>query len=126
MSKLETCLFCKMADGEIKVPKIYEDAAFFCIKDIHPQAKEHLLVIPKVHIETLDMAFSANVSQSTELENIRLVGKLFEVGTQVARQCGLLPGGFRSVINTGPNSGQTVFHIHLHLLGGEVLNSHFG
>jgi histidine triad (HIT) family protein len=109
----ESCLFCKFASNEIKVSKVYEDESFYCIRDIHPQAKEHLLIIPKNHIESLEGA-SAD-----------LVGRLFSVATQVARKEGLLPGGFRSVINTGPNSGQTVFHLHLHLLGGEVLKNHF-
>ncbi len=122
MSKTSNdCLFCKMIVGESPVPKVYEDDSFICIRDIHPQAKIHLLVIPKKHISSLMTAFPEGSAGESEL-----MGNLFAVAAQIARQHGLLPGGYRSVINTERDAGQTVFHIHLHLLGGESLSGSFG
>src|SRR4051794_14472674 len=89
------CLFCKMATGAIPVPKVYEDDQFFCIRDIHPQAKAHLLVIPKEHIPTLAEAFQAGKPEKTIL-----IGQLLERATQIAKEQGLLPSGFRTVLNT--------------------------
>jgi histidine triad (HIT) family protein len=110
------CLFCKIVHGAIPAPRIYEDEKFLCIRDIRPQAKTHLLVIPKTHVASLDEAFPEKGTSQGEL-----IGELFAIGTKISRQQGLLPGGFRSVINTGRDGGQTVFHLHLHLLGGEVI-----
>ncbi|MGK5082530.1 histidine triad nucleotide-binding protein [Bdellovibrionota bacterium FG-1] len=107
----EACIFCKIISGQIPAPRIFEDESFICIRDIHPQAKIHLLVLPKQHIESLDAAFPQSGAAQTDL-----VGRLFEVGTHIARANRLLPGGFRSVINTGVHGGQTIFHLHLHLL----------
>lgn len=115
------CLFCKMIAGEISVPKVYEDESFICIRDIRPQAKIHLLVIPKLHVSSLATAFPESQEGHAEL-----VGKMFRVATEISRSEGLLPGGFRSVINTEENGGQTIFHLHLHILGGESLRDHFG
>jgi histidine triad (HIT) family protein len=118
---MSDCLFCKIIRGEIPAPKLYEDENFVCIRDIRPQAKTHLLVMPKEHVASLEAAFpDEGESRAT------LVGKLFEAGTKVARQNGLLPGGFRAVINTNDDGGQTVFHLHLHILGGGALRDHFG
>lgn len=114
--QVSDCLFCKIILGEIPSPRVYEDEKFICIRDIRPQAKVHLLVIPKAHIASLEEAFPEKGVHQSEL-----VGELFAVGTQISRQQALLPGGFRAVINTGRNGGQTVFHLHLHLLGGEAL-----
>ena len=121
MSAASDCLFCKMISGGIPVPKLYEDDGFICIRDIRPQAKTHLLVIPKQHVDSLDTAFPVVGKPETAL-----VGKLFEIGTKIARQQGLLPGGFRAMINTNEEGGQTVFHIHLHILGGSSLQDQFG
>lgn len=119
------CLFCRMANGSIPVPKVFENEAFFCIRDIHPQAKDHFLVIPKRHIPSLVEVFPSQAQGEIE-KDIQLMGSLFETATRVARQQGLLPGGFRCVINTQRDAGQTVFHVHLHVLGGEPLSSGFG
>lgn len=113
---MKDCIFCKIVAGGIPAPKLYEDDRFICIRDVQPKAKTHLLILPKEHVVSLEAAFPENGTQLTGL-----IGELFEVGTRVARQQGLLPGGFRTVINTGANSGQTVFHLHLHVLGGEPL-----
>lgn len=114
------CIFCKIAKGQIPAPRIYEDDQFFCIRDIQPQAKVHLLVIPRAHIESMATAFPATGKQMTEA-----IGKLFEVATRVARQEGLLPDGFRLVLNTNGHGGQTVYHLHLHVLGGQPLRGGF-
>jgi histidine triad (HIT) family protein len=110
-----------MIAGTIPVPKLYEDESFICIRDIRPQAKTHLLVIPKRHLSSLDAAFPEKGEGHSQL-----IGDLFAVATRIARDQGLLPDGFRTVINTHAHAGQTVFHIHLHLLGGEVLHGGFG
>jgi histidine triad (HIT) family protein len=115
MSK-DDCIFCKIIGGSIPSPRVYEDDQFICIRDIRPQAKVHLLVVPKEHIASLDAAFPAKGPKHGEL-----VSQLFEVGVKIAREQKLLPSGFRSVINTNEGGGQTVFHLHLHLLGGETL-----
>jgi histidine triad (HIT) family protein len=98
------CIFCKIISGAIPSPRVDEDDSFICIRDIQPQAPTHLLVVPKTHVIDVTAADAA------------LVGEMFEFGVRVARKQGLLPGGFRSMINTGVNGGQTVFHLHLHLL----------
>lgn len=117
----QNCIFCRIIQGDIPSPKLYEDESCICIRDIQPQAKVHLLVIPKKHIATLSEAFPEN-----GLGETTLLGRLLEVGTRLARQEKLLPLGFRTVINTEKGAGQTVFHIHLHLLGGELLKGSFG
>jgi histidine triad (HIT) family protein len=103
------CVFCMIIAGKIPSPRVYEDDEFICIRDIQPKAKTHLLVVPKQHV--------ASLAETDEA----LAGKLLTVGTKIAREQKLLPGGFRAVINTGRDGGQTVFHLHLHLLGGESL-----
>ncbi len=120
MVHAEDCVFCKIISGKIPASRLYEDEKFICIRDARPQAKTHLLVIPKEPIASLEEAFPEQGEGQSEL-----VGKLFEVGTRIARQQGLLPGGFRSVLNTGLSGGQTVFHLHLHILGGESLRGQF-
>jgi histidine triad (HIT) family protein len=114
------CIFCKIIRGEIKSKQIAENDDFICFEDIHPQAPTHLLVMPKAHISSLDEAFP-----SSGPNQMNLVGKMFEFALTVARKQGLLPDGFRSVINTKFNGGQTVFHLHLHLLGGKGLSGMF-
>ncbi|NBU21581.1 histidine triad nucleotide-binding protein [bacterium] len=121
MPQNASCVFCDIISGKIPAPRVYEDSQFICIRDIRPQAKTHLLMIPKEHVASLDEAFPQNSATKSQL-----IGSLFEAATHVARQEGLLPGGFRSVINTGVQGGQTVFHLHLHLLGGEILRETFG
>jgi histidine triad (HIT) family protein len=111
------CIFCKIVDGTIPSPRLFENEQFICIKDVQPHAKTHLLIIPREHIESLETAFPAQGAQQAEL-----LGKMMEFGTRVARESGLLPKGFRSVINTGADGGQTVFHLHLHILGGQALS----
>jgi histidine triad (HIT) family protein len=117
LNELSNCIFCKIIQGAIPSPRIYEDENLIAIRDIQPHAKAHFLIIPKLHIASLGEAFP--VSGPTHSE---LLGAMFRAGTQVAREQGLLPNGFRATINTGEYGGQTVFHLHLHILGGSVLS----
>jgi histidine triad (HIT) family protein len=116
---MENCVFCKIIDGKIPAPRVYENEHVFVIRDLHPQAKTHLLVIPKTHVVSLAEAFDE------EAVGREWVGRLFSAANEVARKEGLLPSGYRSVINTGSGGGQSVFHLHLHILAGEKLAERF-
>lgn len=119
MSEAE-CLFCKIVNNQIRSDRVYEDDEFICFKDIHPQAPVHLLVVPRKHVASLADAYPE------EKPSVDVVSRLLGVVVKVARKQGLLPAGFRTVINTNRNGGQVVFHLHAHLLGGEVLGGKFG
>ena len=105
------CLFCKIAAGEIPSTKVYEDDAVLAFRDIAPQAPTHILVIPKCHI--------SSVAEITG-ETAPLGAHIFEVIPQIARQEGL-ENGYRVVSNCGKDAGQTVGHLHFHILGGREL-----
>ena len=107
---MEDCIFCKIANGEIPTDFVYQDSEVAVFRDVNPQAPTHLLVIPKRHITS-----SAEVSDSS-VWNV-LVGS----AVRVARELGLEEDGYRMVINTGAQGGQTVPHLHLHLLAGRNL-----
>lgn len=115
------CIFCKIVNGEIPAQKLYEDDSFVCIRDIHPQAPTHLLVLPREHITSLMTAFP----EAGGAAPIELIGRMFEVSVRLARQVGLHKG-YRNIINTGSEGGQTVQHLHLHLLGGKTLSEEMG
>lgn len=117
------CIFCKIIRGQIPSSRIDENDEFICIRDVQPQAKTHLLVIPKQHVVSLKEVFSDANPGSQDQE---MISRLFSFANRVARKTGLLPSGYRSVINTGVGGGQSVFHLHLHLLGGEGLGGRFG
>jgi len=102
------CLFCKIIAGEIPSTKIYEDEDVYAFADITPQAPVHALFVPKRHIASLAEASA---------DDAALLGKLLLAAAKVARDKGL-GDGYRTVFNTGARAGQTVFHVHLHLLGG--------
>lgn len=109
---MQNCLFCKIIAGEIPAKKVYEDDLMVAIEDIAPKAPLHLLLIPKVHFSNcLDMAEQDETT----------VGHLFRVAGQLATERGLSEGGFRLVQNNGADAGQTVFHLHIHLLAGREL-----
>lgn len=108
---MDDCLFCKIINGEIPSDTLYEDDDVFAFRDITPQAPVHFLVIPKKHIS----GPAAVAAQDEEL-----IGKMMRVGAKVARQEGI-GDGFRLVYNNGADAGQTVFHIHMHILGGRDL-----
>lgn len=107
------CLFCKIASGEIPAKIAFQDKDVVVFHDIQPQAPTHLLVIPRKHVSSLA---EANADHQT------LLGKLLLTASSVAKDMGLDKDGYRVVINTGPGAGQTVFHIHVHVLGGRVLS----
>jgi histidine triad (HIT) family protein len=106
---MSDCLFCKIAAGEIPCKKVYEDERFYAFEDINPQAPTHVLVIPRKHIPTLN-----DVSD----EDSDLLGGLILLASRIARDRGLDSRGFRLNANCLESAGQSVFHIHFHLLGG--------
>ncbi len=106
------CLFCKIVAGEIPATPVYQDDEVFAFRDIHPQAPTHILIIPKRHIASVNDLDAADAA---------LVGKLFLTGKRLAAELGIAESGYRLVMNTNADAGQTVFHIHLHLLGGRTL-----
>ncbi|MCG7864789.1 MAG: histidine triad nucleotide-binding protein [gamma proteobacterium symbiont of Stewartia floridana] len=110
---MSDCLFCKFVSGEISPQTVYEDDDVLAFRDINPQAPCHVLIIPKKHISTLN--------DLTE-EDAELVGKLYLAAAKVAKQEGIDEAGYRTVMNCNEQAGQTVFHIHLHLLGGRRMN----
>lgn len=110
---MNACLFCKISAKKIPAKIIYEDSEAIAFEDINPQAPVHVLIIPKKHISTtLDI---------TEEDN-PLIGHLFRVAGKIAEKRGVAQRGFRLVMNTNPESGQSVYHIHLHLLGGRQMH----
>jgi len=106
------CLFCKIIRRDIPAALVYEDDRVVAFNDINPQAPTHVLIVPKRHIATLN-------ELSTEDDG--LVGELVRRATAIAGERGLSAGGYRTVFNTNRDAGQTVFHIHLHLLGGRAM-----
>ena len=109
---MSDCLFCKIIAGEIPSTKVYEDELVLAFRDIAPQAPTHILVIPKEHI--------ASVAEINE-ENSAVISHIFEVIAKIAKEEGL-SGGYRVVSNCGDDAGQTVHHLHFHMLGGKKLN----
>lgn len=104
---MSDCLFCRIVRGEIPAAKVAETADCLAFRDIAPQAPVHVLVIPKTHYASLDAVPDGSV-----------VGAMAMLAQQVARQEGVAEKGYRTVMNTGPDGGQTVGHIHMHVLGG--------
>ena len=109
---MENCLFCKIVAGEIPSTKVYEDDLVLAFRDIAPQAPTHILVIPKAHIPSVNGVTG---------ENSGVVAHIFTVIPQIAQQEGL-NGGYRVVSNCGDDAGQTVHHLHFHILGGQELS----
>jgi histidine triad (HIT) family protein len=108
----QDCLFCKIRDGIIPSKKVFEDDRAFAFRDINPQAPTHVLILPKKHIPSLNELTDTDAA---------LVGHLHVVAKQIAQDEGIANQGWRVLFNTGTHAGQTVFHIHLHLLGGRPL-----
>lgn len=111
MSEQTSCLFCKIIDGSIPSDKVYEDDLVYAFRDIHPQAKVHVLIVPKIHV--------ANVVELAQ-SDATLLAHIVEVANKIAQEA--YHGQFRLVFNTGEDAGQTVFHAHAHVLTGEVLD----
>jgi histidine triad (HIT) family protein len=108
-----TCLFCRIAAHEIQARIVFEDDAVVAFHDIQPQAPHHILVVPRRHVATLD---------ELRPHDQALAGNLLLAATQIARDAGLAKDGYRVVLNCGPGAGQSVFHIHAHILGGRPLS----
>ncbi len=109
---MNDCLFCRIISGEIPSKKIYEDAHTYAFEDISPQAPTHVLVVPKKHIAGLKEAAA---------EDAALIGQCHLAAANIARQRNI-EDGYRTVLNVGPKAGQSVFHMHVHLLGGRNLH----
>ncbi len=106
---VEDCLFCKIASGAIPASRVFEDDVCIAFNDISPQAPTHILIIPRQHIDSLDKA------QTGDRDTL---GQLLQAAANIARDRGFADDGYRVVINTNADGGQTVFHLHVHLLGG--------
>ncbi len=107
----QACLFCKIIAGDIPATLLYEDEDVLAFNDINPQAPTHILVIPRKHIPG---------PSAIEASDQLLIGKLVKAGTTLAKKAGL-NDGFRLVMNNGASAGQTVFHLHMHVLGGRAM-----
>lgn len=105
------CLFCKIIKGEIPSAKVFENESVFAFKDINPNAPVHVLAVPKLHIDSLDCASEANISAIAEV--VKAIPKIAEICE--------LTNGYRVITNIGEDGGQTVKHLHFHILGGEKL-----
>ncbi len=105
----QDCIFCKIVKGEISSEFVYEDDVCVAFNDMHPQAPTHILVIPRKHIASLDKAAE---------DETGTLGHLMFTAAEIAREKGFAEKGYRTVINTNKDGGQTVFHLHVHLLGG--------
>lgn len=106
------CLFCKIANKEIKGDIVYEDDKFVAFKDIKPKAPVHLLIVPRKHIESVN---------KLEEEDKELIGEMFLTAKRIAQKMGVDKTGYRLMFNVGRDSGQLVDHLHLHLIGGKKL-----
>jgi histidine triad (HIT) family protein len=109
---MSDCLFCKMASGEIKPDVVYEDDKVLAFRDINPKAPVHILVIPKIHVTTLN-----------DLDDTEIAGLLLKTVAKLAAQEGIAESGYRTIINCNSDGGQEVYHLHLHLLGGKKIES---
>jgi histidine triad (HIT) family protein len=110
---MNDCLFCSIIEGRAKAGVVYRDDAVVAFKDIRPRAPLHILIIPHKHIASvLDI----------EPDDDALIGQIFRVAARLAREHGIAESGFRVVVNAGPDAGQSVFHLHYHLLGGRQMS----
>lgn len=104
------CIFCRIVQGELPSRRVWENEAVLAFHDIHPQAPVHILIVPKTHL--------ASLSASTDSDEA-LLGRLMSAARIVAEQAGLAQRGYKVIVNDGPNGGQVVPHLHLHVLGGQ-------
>ncbi|MBA1146358.1 histidine triad nucleotide-binding protein [Ectothiorhodospiraceae bacterium WFHF3C12] len=110
---MSECVFCRIAEGRASATILHEDDQLLAFRDINPQAPTHILVIPREHVRTLD---------DLEDRHAEIVGRMHLVAQQVARELGIAEDGYRTVFNCRAAAGQSVFHIHLHLLGGRRMH----
>ncbi len=109
---MSDCLFCKIIQGEIPSTSVYRDEQTYAFRDINPAAPTHILIVPTRHIDSVNFMIP---------DDEPLLGRLFSVAKRIAAEEGIHEKGYRLVVNTNAEAGQTVFHIHLHLLGGRQL-----
>jgi histidine triad (HIT) family protein len=111
------CLFCKIAAGEAPANIVYQDDLVTAFRDIHPVAPTHVLIVPNKHIQSVSHA---------EAEDEQILGHLFTVARKVAEMDNISDGGYRTIVNTGAHGGQTVFHLHMHVIGGQRMKYPMG
>ncbi len=109
----DTCVFCRIVAGKIPATVVYRDDLVVAFEDLHPQAPTHVLIVPREHLPTLN---------DVRPEHEALVGRMVRVAAEIAGERGHAAGGYRVVLNCNAAGGQTVFHIHLHLLGGRTFS----
>jgi len=111
------CIFCKIVKGEVKASIVYRDEQVTAFRDIHPVAPTHILIIPNQHIDSVN---------HLKAEDELLIGHMFMVAREIAAQENIHQGGYRIIVNTGAHGGQTVFHLHMHLIGGQRMKHPMG
>ena len=111
---MSDCIFCKIIKGDIPSTNVYKDELVTAFRDINPVAPTHILIVPNKHIDSVDVMI---------VDDEPLIGHLFTVAKELAAKEGIAEGGYRLVVNTGAESGQTVLHVHLHLLGGRQMRA---
>ena len=111
------CHSCRIVSGEVEAEVVYRDEQASAFRDIHPVAPTHILVVPNRHIESVN---------ALEAEDEQLMGHLFTVAGQLAREEGIAESGYRLITNTGSDGGQTMFHLHVHLIGGQRIRHPMG
>lgn len=117
MTNSSSCIFCKIVSGEDKADIVYRDEQATAFRDIHPVGPTHILIVPNRHIESVS---------ALETEDEPLMGHLFTVARKLAEQEGIAQTGYRLITNTGAHGGQTVFHLHVHLIGGQRMRYPMG
>ena len=112
-----SCIFCRIVSNDAQATLVYRDEQATAFRDMHPVAPTHILIVPNKHIESVG---------ALEAEDEQLVGHLFTVAGKLAEEEGIAKGGYRLITNTGANGGQTVFHLHVHLIGGQRMRYPMG
>jgi len=114
---MDGCIFCRIIDGKNPAKIVYQDEQVTAFRDIHPASPTHILITPNRHIESVN---------DLQREDASLVGHMFLVARQLASEEGIDHSGYRLIVNTGPHGGQTVYHLHMHLLGGQRMRYPMG
>ena len=114
---MDTCIFCKIVSGEIKGDVVYRDEHVTAFRDLHPVAPTHILIVPNKHIDSVGTLEDADA---------KLAGQLLLTARKLAEDEGIAESGYRLILNTGPDGGQTVFHLHIHLIGGQAMKHPMG
>ena len=113
----DSCVFCKIVSNEAKAAIVYHDEQVTAFRDTHPVAPTHILIVPNRHIDSV---------HALETEDEQLMGHIFTVARRLAEEEGIARGGYRLITNSGPNGGQTIFHLHVHLIGGQRMRYPMG